>query len=250
MTDDPTRPDDATPNEQADATPTEQADATPTERADASPAEQVAASSSHQADAPPSKQGGLGKTLLVAAIAFLAVGVAVKGCSKSSNKSKSDPPTTTSTDPTTFLLGLTASTPEITEGTSRQVTLDATYAPDVTPDSYTWSVVGDGSRLVQPTSAHATQARYGAARIDVAADVLVTFELSATWKGRTESLQTSVVIRSVDMVPAMGPYVQIGGQSTVTESLSHEGGEWVLYNVCNRLSSTPITAPAGDKYSV
>ncbi|MCB9745810.1 MAG: hypothetical protein H6740_24760 [Alphaproteobacteria bacterium] len=82
--------------------------------------------------------------------------------------------------------------------------------------------------------------------VEVAAPAPLVFELTSTdEEGNEEVASVTLYVTPVDVEPAMGPDVQLGGATGAVTTFDHEGGRWMIYSAGNRISVTSIGMTRG-----
>lgn len=143
-------------------------------------------------------------------------------------------------------LTLTATPAVFEEGTVQEVTLTASSS---VPIEITGRRQARGPRAGQIRE-DPKGWTVDVSKLQVAVDTALEFQVDVVAEdGRTGSAKATVGVIARDLIPALGQNVQIGGQTTAAARLETEGGDWIVYNVGNRLSLTPVT-PGGEVRSL
>jgi len=135
----------------------------------------------------------------------------------------------------------------VVESTAETATIPTYY--NKVPTSYSWVQVSG------PTVPYTTD-EWRSVSLDlrdfsVAVDTEVVFRLDLVqgYRDRTYTATFRVLPAALD--PVLAPFEQIGGSTVAVAKFQDVGGqEWALYNTANRLITTPVTFPAGDRGNV
>ena len=140
------------------------------------------------------------------------------------------------------------------EGTIPSVSLDA--AIDGAPIAVHWTQVGGPkvplTVLAAPIGAPGTAGAVAdVSGLQIAAEVTLAFELVVQdLSGAVSLREVTVDVAPYDLLPVLGPHVQIGGSSTATARIATASGDWALFNVGTALHATPIGMAKGPRSSL
>lgn len=148
---------------------------------------------------------------------------------------------------------LSASTIIVQERSGQAVNLTATHK--ATPKTHDWRQVAGPhpATLVDDGPEGAT---LDFSNIEVAADTVYTFELSATWETGVPGALTAsdvatvdVIVQAVDLAPAreQGP---IGGATVTAVELDQNGDRYILFNQGGRLHATQQGVSTASDYEL
>ena len=145
------------------------------------------------------------------------------------------------------ITSLTANTATLTERAAEPLVLTATL--DDAAVGIEWTQVAG-----PPLSAidiSGTTAQFDATTLEVAAETELTFRLTVTDSaGVAVSSDIAIAVQPIEMQPAMGPHVQIGGSSTAVAQFQAGGASWCVFNIGTSLKTTLLSVPQGTVYSL
>lgn len=145
------------------------------------------------------------------------------------------------------IISLAATPGSFVERGATAVTLAATISG--TPASYAWSQTAGPK--VPLAAASATSAAADVFSLSVAAESTMTFRLTLTSAdGASSYKEVSVFVQPADIVPVLGPYVEIGGSTTAVARFTYGGAAWTAFNVGSVIKFTPVGLTKGTVYSV
>lgn len=142
---------------------------------------------------------------------------------------------------------VTATPSSFVEHGATSVGLTATVTGTVA--SYQWSQVSGPK--VPLTATSATAASADVSTLDVAAETSLVFRLTVTGADNVSvSRDVTVAVQPADMVPFLGPNVQLGGSTTAIAKFTYSGTTWSAFNVGNIFKTTPVGMTKGPVYTV
>lgn len=137
------------------------------------------------------------------------------------------------------------------EGTIPSIALDAVI--DGAPLAVHWTQVAGPkvplTALSAPIGTPGTASAVAdVSGLHVAAEVTLAFELVVQdLSGAVSLREVTVDVAPYDLLPVLGPHVQIGGSSTATARIATASGDWALFNVGTALHATPIGMTKGPR---
>ncbi|MHB1136399.1 MAG: carboxypeptidase regulatory-like domain-containing protein [Coriobacteriia bacterium] len=145
-------------------------------------------------------------------------------------------------DSTLEITSLVANPSTFIEGMESTVTLSASFSGS--PASYAWSQVSGPKGPI--TSTDAASALVDVSAIEVAAETSMVFSLTLTDDaGISTSTTVGVDVTPADIVPILGPNVQVGGSTYAATHADIGGVEWAFFNVGAAFKATPVGTTAG-----
>lgn len=144
---------------------------------------------------------------------------------------------------------IAADPPAFLEGTVASVALDADV--EGSPIAVHWTQVAGPKVPLATRSAPIGAPGVASATADVstlavAAEVTLVFELAVQdLSGAISVREVTVDVAPSDLLPVLGPHVQIGGASTATARVATAAGDFALFNVGTALHATPIAMAKG-----
>ena len=142
---------------------------------------------------------------------------------------------------------ITATPSTFVEHAATTVSLSAAISGTVA--NYQWTQVAGPK--VPLAAASATAASADVTILDVAAETDLVFRLTVTGAdGVPATKDVTVSVQPADMVPFLGPNVQMGGSTTAIARFTYAGATWSAFNVGNILKLTPVGTTKGTITSV